>query len=163
MNRVLFSNRMGGKNLLYIGSGFAIAGIFIAIQDRGADLAQLIAIIGGLFTFCIAVLWLIMTFAMRSQIAELVRHDDMLEAEMIHIIGRGRKLRIPVRSTDNWRWTSHSTGRRGGRSATIRFDADDRSYSMPLHGASQVDLEGLHALAPAAIGELLADRSLARR
>lgn len=156
MDHVLFSNRMGGRNLLWIGSGFAIAGIFIAVQDRGENLTQTLAIVGGLFVVSILILWLVMKFAMRNQIAELIRHDHGLQAEMIHITGNGEKVRLPLPAPGEWSWSTQRVGKRGNKhAAMLKLTSAGRTFTMPLHGA-KVDVAGLRALAPAVIDEIVA-------
>ena len=155
MDRILFSNRMGGKNLLWIASGFVIAGIFIAIQDGGANLMQTLAIVGGLFVGSILILWLVMKLAMRNQIAELVRQGNFLQAEMIHIYGKGEKIRLPMPAPGDWSWSTQRVGKRGSRQATLKFTSSGRIFTMPLHGA-KVDIDGLRTLAPVVVGEIVA-------
>ena len=156
MNRTLFSNRMGGRNLLYIASGFAIAGVILAFQDRDANVTRIVAIVGGLFVFAMLVLWLVMKFAMRNQLAELVRRDDTLEAELIHMFGRGEKLVLPIPAQHDWGWKTARAGRRGSRlSAILTLAVPGRTFTMPLEGAGVVDIEGLRAMAPDIVAELV--------
>lgn len=156
MNRTLFSNRMGGRNLLYIASGFALAGLLLAVQDRDANPAQIVAIVGGLFVFAMLVLWFVMKVAMRNQIAELVWRGDRLEAELVHMFGRGEKLTLPIPAQHDWGWKTARAGRRGSRlSATLTLAVPGRTFTMPLEGASVVDVEGLRTMAPDLVAELV--------
>lgn len=158
MDRTLFRNRMGGRNLAYILAGFALATVIVVLKEGGRNLGMVFGIMGGLVVFCFLVLWLVMSLAMKRQIAELTRRGDMLLAEMVHMAGSGRRVEIPVSSAGNWQVASAGAG--GKRAATITFSAGGEVYRMPVHGAAILDVDGLSVLAPA-LGRQLAGMGIA--
>ncbi|MCA0319541.1 MAG: hypothetical protein LCH88_15900 [Proteobacteria bacterium] len=158
MDRTLFRNRMGGRNLGYILAGFALATVIVVLKEGGRNLGMVFGIMGGLVAFCFLVLWLVMSLAMKRQIAELTRRGDMLLAEMVHMVGSGRRVEIPVSAAGNWHVASAGAG--GKRTATITFSAGGEAYRMPVHGAAVLDIDGLSALAPD-LGRQLAGMGIA--
>lgn len=156
MDRTLFRNRMGGRNLGYILAGFALATVIVVLKEGGRNLGMVFGIMGGLVAFCFLVLWLVMSLAMKRQIAELTRRGDMLLAEMVHMVGSGRRVEIPVSAAGNWQVASAG----GKRTATITFSAGGEAYRMPVHGAAILDVDGLSALAPD-LGRQLAGMGIA--
>lgn len=156
MGRTLFRNRMGGRNLAYMLAGFALATVIVVLKDGGRDPGMVFGIMGGLVAFCFLVLWLVMSLAMKRQVAELTRSGDVLMAEMVHMFGHGRRVEIPVTATSNWQVASAG----GKRTATITFSAGGEAYRMPVHGAAVLDIDGLGALAPD-LGRQLAGMGLA--
>lgn len=160
MDHVLFSNRMGGSNLFYIGLGFAIAiGVLIL---QGGDPLTMLLIGGGLIVVTLGLLTVILSLMGRKQVAELTRRGDLLIAEMVHIVGRGQRIDIPVAGTGNWRMREQA-GRGNRPYVSLLFDADGRTFSLPLSDARRIDLAGLRALAPEAVDAMAARKLIEDR
>lgn len=160
MDRVLFSNRMGGKNLLYIGLGFAIA--IAVLIAQGGDPKTMLMIGGGLVVVTFGLLAVILSLMGRKQVAELTQRDGTLIAEMVHIVGRGQKVDIPVGATGNWR-VREQAGRSNRPYVSLQFDANGRTFSLPLSDAKRIDLTGLRALAPEAVDAMTARKLIEDR
>ena len=161
MARIIFSNRITDKMLIYIFAIFAIVGAIVLWIDEGKSSFLIIGSTLGSTLLILLLFWLFVHFSSRNLIAELILHSDGLQVEMVHILGKGRKFELPIPPASDWSWYSQkSDSNSTERVAVITFKSGARTYQMSLNDAKVVDEVELRKLAPKMVNELVDSKLL---
>jgi hypothetical protein len=140
METVVFRNRMGGSNLLWIAFAFALAGAWLIFT--GTDVLLTLGIVAALVVASYAMVAVIIAMSARRQIAELRETPAGLWVEMVHLFGKGRQFTLAPDQVQGWTLTGART-----KYATLHLKTADQGYKLPLYGAKVVDRDSLLRLA----------------
>lgn len=159
MPRIIFSNRITGNMLIYIAAICAIVGAAVFWIDEGRNSILVICGTLGGTVLLLLLFWIVIHFSSRSLIAELILRDDALQVEMVDILGKGRKIEMPIPPASDWNWYSQkSDSQSTERVGVITFKSGGRTYQMSLNDAKVVDEVELHKLAPNVVDEMIASK-----
>lgn len=153
MDVVLFRNRMGGRNLLWAGLGFLVAAVVLVYQ--GIPLLEVALYVGLLMLAAFAFIWGLIAWMGRSNAAEVRLRDGRLSIEMVHILGRGQVVMVPLSAVSRIALRRQKNGAGAGRDGFwIDIFAQHKCYRLPLYGASVFDRALLKQIAPEAAADL---------
>lgn len=155
MERVIFSNKVGIKNILLIVLALGLAAVLVLVQEGGKNIGMVAAIMGGSFVFCLLVFWLLIKLIARRNIAELKQSPTGMTAEMTHMLGRGEVITLSASKPEDWSWEVQRVGKRGSqRVPVLKLKANGQVYKLWISGAKVFDKDAFRQLAPVPTQEM---------
>ena len=157
MNTVIFSNKMGLRNLFYVAIVLIAAGAVVLASQGGDGVMLMLGVVFGILLVSLGLVWLIVKIAAANNVAELTRTPDGLVAEMVHMFGRGDKLALPMPEPDDWTWELLRHGR-GSRQKlpVIKLRSGNRTFKLWMQGVRVLDKDAFREIAPGVIEEMQA-------
>ena len=157
MNTVIFSNKMGLRNLFYVAIVLIAAGAVVLASQGGDGVVLMLGVVFGILLVSLGLVWLIVKIAAANNVAELTRTPDGLVAEMVHMFGRGDKLVLPMPEPDDWTWELLRHGR-GSRQKlpVIKLRSGNRTFKLWMQGVRVLDKDAFREIAPGVIEEMQA-------
>lgn len=157
MNKVIFSNKMGLRNLFYVAIVLMAVGALLLTSHGGEGVALMLGSVFVILLASLGMVWLVVKFATVDNVAELTRTPDGLVAEMVHMFGRGNKLVLPMPAPDDWSWELLRHGR-GTRHKTplIKLRSGNRILKFWMTGVRVLDKDAFREIAPGVIEEMQA-------
>ena len=155
MERVIFSNKMGIMNIVYIGLAIGLGAVVVLLQEGGRNFGMMAAIMGCIFLFCLLVMWLVIKLVASRNIAHLAQSATGMTAEMTHMLGRGRVIALPATGPEDWGWEVQRVGKRGNqRVPVLKLNVGGATYKLWLSGAKVFDKDAFRQLAPVPMQEM---------
>lgn len=157
MDKVIFSNKMGLRNLFYLAIALLAIGAFLLASQGGDGVALMLGAVLGLVLIGLAMVWTLVRFAAVDNVAVLSRTPDGLVAEMVHMFGRGKRLTLPLPAPDDWSWELVRVGN-GNRRKTplIKLRSGGRTFKLWMTGVRALDKQAFRDIAPGVIEEMQA-------
>lgn len=156
-DKVIFSNKMGLRNLFYVAIVLIAAGAFLLASHGGEGVALMLGAVFGILLVSLGMVWLVVKIAASNNVAELSRTPDGLVAEMVHMFGKGDRLALPMPQPDDWTWELLRHGR-GSRQKTpvIKLRSGNRTFKLWMTGVRRLDKDAFREIAPGVIEEMQA-------
>jgi hypothetical protein len=155
--KIIFSNKMGLRNLFYVAIVVIAAGALLLASHGGEGIALMLGAVFAIVLLSLGMVWLVVKVAAASNIAELSRTQDGLVAEMVHMFGKGAKLALPMPRPDDWSWEllRHGKGSRQ-KTAVIKLRSENRTFKLWMTGVRVLDKDAFREIAPGVIEEMQA-------
>lgn len=158
MNKVIFSNKMGLRNLFYVAIVLVAVGALLLTSHGGDGVVLMLGAVFGILLASLGMVWLVVKIAAANNVAELTRSPDGLVAEMVHMFGRGNKLALPMPAPDDWSWEllRHGRGTTRRRTPLIKLRSGSRTLTLWMTGVRVLDKDAFREIAPGVIEEMQA-------
>jgi len=154
---IIFSNKMGLRNLFYVAIVLITVGALLLASNGGDGIALMLSAVFGIVLISLAMVWLVVKIAAANNVAELTRMPDGLVAEMVHMFGKGERLALPMPRPDDWTWELLRHGK-GSRQKTpvIKLRSGNRTFKLWMTGVRVLDKDTFRQIAPGVIEEMQA-------
>lgn len=157
MNTIIFSNKMGLRNLFYVAIVLIAAGALLLASHGGEGIALMLGAVFAILLVSLGIVWLVVKIAATNNVAELTRTPDGLVAEMVHMFGKGDRLVLPMPEPDDWSWEllRHGRGTRQ-KLPVIKLKSGNRTLKLWMNGVRLLDKDAFREIAPGVIEEMQA-------
>ena len=157
LNKVIFSNKMGLRNLFYVAIVLIAVGALALASHGGEGVALMLGAVFAILLISLGVVWLIVKIAAANNVAELTRTPDGLIAEMVHMFRKGNRLVLPMPEPEDWSWEllRHSRGSRQ-KMPLIKLRSGNRTLKLWMNGVRVLDKDAFREIAPGVIEEMQA-------
>src|SRR5690554_5925927 len=131
---LVFSSRVPW--LLWLAPLVAAGAVFWAAAERDQDWMAAVWIAPLAAVAALTVMWGGSTIAGLRTLAGLRQLDDQLVCQRLHLFNRGKSFSVPISEVSNWR--IRSTALRGRDHETVSFQAEGKTYKIPLYDAEHL-------------------------
>ena len=164
MERIIFRNRFTVHMLGLIAVMCLAVGGVILWVDHGRNSLLILGYTLGGTLLLLLLFWLAIVLAGRNLVAELILRDDGMQVEMVHFLGKGRKINLPIPPATDWGWYAQKPDPRNTRRVgVITFRSGGKIYKMSLHQAKIVDEVEFRKLAPTVVEEMVAGKVMVHK